>query len=881
MSSIVYGKRYLEVNSFFRGSNETPDQFTFNNTADPNLSKVRKVALKSVEFYNALHDINQRNDRFLFYSDEISRETVHPDGLKYWGEETPVSGDFDSTVISKVVGNDEFGYYLYVFHPHPLYHSDIRVLDGFTGIDVDDLHVLDGIRTCVGPRDHPFFHTLIVKLTNDSGDIAYSEKTDFIYNPNPDAQIYDTVLTADLPHLDASSIFLQNRQEVKISGNPDVRCHFRYQLVGSGNGGKWHLCIGVDPASYTHEGTPVFDATIANVLVWIGNDNSNIVEFETIKPSSKGEYLFLSKTACVHDLKLFVHMVVTLRDSHYGDIQMSRVFTLKSGDETNTTRTIQTTILPNITIEAVPHVGADDHVAEWTIISALDDDSDVIDAITQDNGIVWKHLNRRTYYRQISQDVTTNLPITNIIVTFGFPDTLPHNGFKGYDLLASSGQGDEMMVFDGNNNTSWRCQIGMYDTVSGLYVGSKNTVIFNSADLPGEWYEIHTPHTIDISSLEAVFGPEVSVVTFVYQTQKNGDFYHIGNYTPQNGLLLKSFEDKQVVCVRAIIASVAPGGDGTASIRNLYYSSTFTRSTLYLQTANEMISSSKDQNTNLCYIDYVAEPSDDGQLLRWDGIYIANKNLSNYGSFPTTNFIKIPNSTLWFYSFNPISVVSDPPDQYIPLRILKELDDSEIVTDSSYVPLPRQYEYMFKPRERSVTIPTGDYDVTSLLTALTQQLLAFGITLTWNQPGVGGPLTFMTDKPMAFYSKSPLTGEINPLAYSLGITGSSNGLVTSYTADDPPDIDKVTTVYIRSDILSQSQNMLQGADITIPAIAVIPAGTSGTNVFWREAYQDNFAVTYQQPANLSTIDVTITDQLGHNLGLNRDINLLFEITYEV
>ena len=209
---------------------------------------------------------------------------------------------------------------------------------------------------------------------------------------------------------------------------------------------------------------------------------------------------------------------------------------------------------------------------------------------------------------------------------------------------------------------------------------------------------------------------------------------------------------------------------------------------------------------------------------------------------------------------------------------LTDLDiPDRLLNMQNEITLGKDYDHFIK-------LNHADHTVTSLMEDLQSKFAAQGITLQTPINGVWtnveGKLLFSFTTPVNLFARHPLTGDYNPASHIFGIT-ESNHFETMFTAQARPDLSMLSYIYLRSTAIAETQSLINGANRSSPVFAVIPVTVSNDTLVFNQSYPGQYQFTYQQPRNLSQIDIQVTDQIGTVLSeIEADVNILFEIVYE-
>ena len=183
--------------------------------------------------------------------------------------------------------------------------------------------------------------------------------------------------------------------------------------------------------------------------------------------------------------------------------------------------------------------------------------------------------------------------------------------------------------------------------------------------------------------------------------------------------------------------------------------------------------------------------------------------------------------------------------------------------------------------EQSFVLPRGQYNLSTLISAITAKLATAMITATITLDALTQRLVWNVNVPMAFYQYRS-NGEVNPLHDVLGIFGESSGLVTNYTSTGIPDLCGVKSVYIISPELA-SGSCITSQTKTKSVLAVVPVEAGfGEVVYSKNSDNESDVHVYDTALqnNLSSIRIEMQDEFGNLLVPNgHQIDMLLKIFY--
>lgn len=178
---------------------------------------------------------------------------------------------------------------------------------------------------------------------------------------------------------------------------------------------------------------------------------------------------------------------------------------------------------------------------------------------------------------------------------------------------------------------------------------------------------------------------------------------------------------------------------------------------------------------------------------------------------------------------------------------------------------------------QTVTLPQGQYNVNTLITALTTLInaaLAGGTTVTITQDPITFQLTFTfaggASNTVIIYSLNDPTNP-NPMAWALGFYSTTAALAIN-TAPFPPALGGLSCVYLHSSILASS-NAIDGGYGQVSTLETI--SMSGVPFGAYSTFQCNdhqlSIVEYSQPRNISSLHITLRDQSGVALNIGTGV----------
>jgi hypothetical protein len=179
---------------------------------------------------------------------------------------------------------------------------------------------------------------------------------------------------------------------------------------------------------------------------------------------------------------------------------------------------------------------------------------------------------------------------------------------------------------------------------------------------------------------------------------------------------------------------------------------------------------------------------------------------------------------------------------------------------------------------QSAVIPEGQYTIDQLLVALKaamDPLLSAGNVTITRDP--------ITNKITWVSSVNNLTlfgGSSFPLNYQLGLS-STLGPAQNITAQELFDISGLQTVFIQSNAMAPS-NGVDGSFGVVPILEEVSLGKTpfGANATRQNSDSELSEIRYQQPRNLSQIDISLVDRVGNKLPIgNSSLSLSVKVFY--
>jgi hypothetical protein len=187
------------------------------------------------------------------------------------------------------------------------------------------------------------------------------------------------------------------------------------------------------------------------------------------------------------------------------------------------------------------------------------------------------------------------------------------------------------------------------------------------------------------------------------------------------------------------------------------------------------------------------------------------------------------------------------------------------------------FTYNISGTPTTVTIPTGNYTVTSLIAELETSLNGIGFTATLSS--LTSKLSFTTTTAIEW-----LTYPTNRMANVLGLITGSVTDETDFEGTGIPDLSGIRTVYLTSDKLSDGVNMVDAFLHGITVIGVVPVkvpfGVVQHYDSPHEGIDDVQFVSQGQGINLQYADIKLYDQDANLVDLQgHHVNIIFKLYY--
>ena len=125
-------------------------------------------------------------------------------------------------------------------------------------------------------------------------------------------------------------------------------------------------------------------------------------------------------------------------------------------------------------------------------------------------------------------------------------------------------------------------------------------------------------------------------------------------------------------------------------------------------------------------------------------------------------------------------------------------------------------------------------------------------------------------------------GTYNPMAFVLGLRSSNNEYSNTFVASAIPDLSGIDQCFITSSKLCQQDTCLLGNNQSSSIFAIVPVTSAfGVYTFYQTNFSNQYSRSYQQPTDLSSIDIQLRTVTGHLISdLGSDVSIVLEIHYE-
>lgn len=186
----------------------------------------------------------------------------------------------------------------------------------------------------------------------------------------------------------------------------------------------------------------------------------------------------------------------------------------------------------------------------------------------------------------------------------------------------------------------------------------------------------------------------------------------------------------------------------------------------------------------------------------------------------------------------------------------------------------------------SIIISPGTYDKDQLATAIKNAMLALPGSKSTTITGGSPTNTFWTtDNRFIFNSSQDILWwfkngtNVNRMAHVIGLRTNRVYFESFFSADSIPDLSGIDTIFIHSKALTGGgSGCLCGDNKTTENFCLIPVTSDyGIYNFFIAPYNDAWSRTFNEPTNLSRIDISLRDITGQILDISSDVSLVFNV----
>lgn len=217
--------------------------------------------------------------------------------------------------------------------------------------------------------------------------------------------------------------------------------------------------------------------------------------------------------------------------------------------------------------------------------------------------------------------------------------------------------------------------------------------------------------------------------------------------------------------------------------------------------------------------------------------------------------------------------------QMIKSVVVKQVSFPNVFYNISSLDGNNTFTYAIAGAPTSVTIPEGQYTVTTFIAALDTAAAAIGLTTTHNT--LTNKLSFVTTTAIEWLDLE----DGNAMAEVLGITaGGGSGIDTlTYSAPGLPSLEGVRNVYIESPQLGES-NFLRSNGTLTNILCCVPVTVDhlGINHYSspHSEIDDVESLSRRHGKNISQVNIRVLDHDGHVLNLQgHHITLILKVYY--
>jgi hypothetical protein len=186
----------------------------------------------------------------------------------------------------------------------------------------------------------------------------------------------------------------------------------------------------------------------------------------------------------------------------------------------------------------------------------------------------------------------------------------------------------------------------------------------------------------------------------------------------------------------------------------------------------------------------------------------------------------------------------------------------------------------FEAERYEITIPVGQYDINTILTALDTQLnsvLAGNYTITLN---TDNKINITSDEYFAILSSDDdVKNPSNPLGKVLGWSEDDNLAALSHTASGFPQLGGIESAYLHSNISQAHTINYRGTNSDI--FSVIPVSQAyGQTVIFQSDYSLENLIVFPNLLELNELHFRLADSRGNTLDIGgNDLEIVFELLY--
>lgn len=362
---IVYNTRLVEVNSYFKKSGESNNDFSFENSSDV-LAKVRKASLKSLSIRNEFEDITNRNNE-LFFETRIEKNSLTTAGLStYQGFERTFSfGDFSVTSYWRIIGHPSYGFLLVIMLESESVLKNISLEDPVGDPIPTTAQKLDNeVMVCSGPIADPTGFGIV---SLNVGIAITDVNTTSLFQSNPEiVQFGRTYTSPGAPLVLQTDSYFRKNEMNGIEVRPEASCVFNYGFCATTS----HFWIAINPANLLVSGTYHRGAVLDSMQVF-GEDD--LIHLTATNPSLTCDQIFITKKQIAGveiDQTFDINFIIDDGTGVLYDFVADIILTLEDGH--NPTRVTWADGLappPTLTFEAIPVTNYEGVIEETRIVT--------------------------------------------------------------------------------------------------------------------------------------------------------------------------------------------------------------------------------------------------------------------------------------------------------------------------------------------------------------------------------------------------------------------------------------------------------------------------------------------------------------------------------